>query len=211
MADITASMIKDLREKTGAGPLDCKKALTESNGDSEGAIAFLREKGSARASKKLSAGRSMPEGIVAVYHHFDKRMAVIVEVGCETDFVAKNDKFQEFARDLALHISSAKPKFVAREEIPADALQAQKDAELKRMVAEGKSEDEANGSLDEAMNEFYKQAVLMEQAYIKDEDKTIEQLLKEKVSELGESIKVARFARFAIGENLGSEGDEGEE
>jgi elongation factor Ts len=191
--------------------LIAKKAFTESNGDIEGAIAFLREKGLARASKKLSAGRSMPEGIVAVYHHFDKRMAVIVEAGCETDFVAKNDKFEEFARDLALHTSSAKPKFVAREEIPADALQAQKDAELKRMVAEGKSEDEANGSLDEAMNEFYKQAVLMEQAYIKDEDKTIEQLLKEKVSELGESIKVARFARFAIGENLGSEGDEGEE
>jgi elongation factor Ts len=201
MAAITAQMVKDLREATGAGPLDCKKALEMHEGDVKKATAWLREKGLARAAKKLGAGRSMNEGVIQTYAHFNKRVGVLVEVNCETDFVANTDRFKEFANNVALQIANMAPQYVKREDVPADEVQAERDIQKRRALDEGKPEKVAEKMVEGRMNKFFEEVVLMEQPFIKDDSKTIAQLLAEVVADVGESIEIRRFARFALGEN----------
>lgn len=201
MAEITAQMVKELRDATGAGPLDCKKALTQTEGDVEKAIEFLREKGLAKAAKKLSAGRSMNEGVIETYQHFNKRLGVMVEVNCETDFVAATDAFQTFARDVALHIANLAPEYLNREDVPEAVVQAERDLQMRRAVEEGKPEHIAEKMVEGRMGKFYEEIVLMEQRFLKDDAKTISDVLQEVVAEVGESIQISRFARFALGED----------
>jgi elongation factor Ts len=201
MAEITAQMVKNLREMTGAGPLDCKKALEASGGDMDKAAASLREKGLAKAAKKLSAGRTMNEGLIESYLHFNKRVGVMVEINCETDFVAKTPAFQGFCKEVALHIANLRPEYVKREHIPEAVVNAQRDDFVRRAENEaaGKPpaviEKIANGRLET----YFKEIVLMEQPFLKDDSKTISQLLAETVAEVGESIEIRRFARFELG------------
>lgn len=201
MAEITAKMVKDLRESTGAGPLDCKKALELNDGDMQKAVDYLREKGIAKAAKKLGAGRAMNEGLIETYLHFNKRLGVLVEVNCETDFVAATDAFKGFARDVALHIANLKPEYLRREDVPEAVVQAERELQKRRAMEEGKPENIAEKMVDGRMNKFFEEIVLMEQRFLKDDAKTIEDLLKETVAEVGESIQISRFARFALGES----------
>lgn len=195
---ITAQQVKDLREMTGAGPLDCKKALESTNGDVEKAAAFLREKGLAKAAKKLNAGRSMNEGLIESYLHFTKRLGVMVEVNCETDFVANTDAFKKFAKEVALHIANLNPQFVKREDVPAELVESERQVLLARTINEGKKPEVAEKVVAGRLDKFYQDIVLMEQPWLKDDSKTISQLLAETVAEVGESIEIRRFARFEI-------------
>jgi elongation factor Ts len=204
--EITAKMVKDLRDATGAGPLDCKKALESNNGDVQKAIEFLREKGLAKAAKKLGAGRAMNEGLVQIYSHHNKRLGVMVEVNCETDFVANTEKFGEFARNVALQIANLAPQYLRREDVPEAVVQAERELQRRRALEEGKKEAVVDKIVDGRMDKFFEEICLMEQKFIKDDDKTIAQMLSEAVADLGESIQIARFARFAIGENTDAEG-----
>jgi elongation factor Ts len=206
MAAITAQMVKELREVTGAGPLDCKKALEANDGNLQKAVDFLREKGIARAAKKLGAGRSMNEGVIETYQHFNNRLAVIVEVNCETDFVANTDRFRTFARDIALHIANFAPKYVRREDVPESVISAERQFQLGRAIEEGKPEAVAAKMVEGRMNKFFEEIVLMEQPFFKDDSKTIAQLLSEVVADVGESSVIRRFSRFALGETTGDEG-----
>jgi len=205
--EITAKMVKDLRDSTGAGPLDCKKALETNGGDLQKAVEWLREKGLSKAAKKLSAGRAMKDGIVLSYEHHNKRLGVLVEINCETDFVARTEKFQAFAHNVALQIANLAPRYIRREEVPAEVIEAERAILLRRTIEEGKPEAVAQKIVDGRMNKFYEEICLLEQPFIKDDSKTIQQLLSETVAEIGESIQIGRFARFALGEN--SEGDGG--
>ncbi|MDZ4766965.1 MAG: translation elongation factor Ts [Chloroflexota bacterium] len=201
---ITAQMVKDLREMTGAGPLDCKKALESSSGDVTKAAAFLREKGLAKAAKKLSAGRTMNEGLIESYLHFNKRVGVMVEINCETDFVANTDTFRQFCRDVALHIANLKPMVVRREQLP-EAMLATMRAEFMVRAREdstGKPDAVIEKIVNGRLETYIKEVVLMEQSYIKDDNKTIAQMLHDVVVELGESMEIRRFARFELGEVL---------
>ncbi len=204
--EITAKMVKELREATGAGPLDCKKALTETNGDMQKAVDYLREKGIARANKKLGAGRTMNEGVIEVYQHFNKRMGVIVEVNCETDFVANTEAFRAFARDIALHIISLAPQYVRREDIPAEVIEHERAIQVARAIEEGKPAERAAQIAEGRLNKFFEEMCLMEQSFYKDEKKTIQQLLQETVAEVGESIEIRRFARYVLGEDTQQDG-----
>lgn len=195
---ITAQQVKDLREMTGAGPLDCKKALESTNGDVEKAAAFLREKGLAKAAKKLNAGRSMNEGLIESYLHFTKRLGVMVEVNCETDFVANTDAFKKFAKEVALHIANLNPQYVKREDVPAELVESERQVLLARTLNEGKKPEVAEKVVAGRLDKFYQDIVLMEQPWLKDDSKTISQLLAETVAEVGESIEIRRFARFEI-------------
>jgi len=207
--EITAQMVKDLREATGAGPLDCKKALEANNGDVQKAIDYLRDKGLAKAAKKLGAGRRMNEGVVQTYAHHTKRLGVMVEVNCETDFVAKTEKFQEFARNVALQIANLAPQYVRREDVPEAVIQAERELQRRRALEEGKKENVVDKVVDGRMEKYFEEMVLLEQKFIKDDEKTIAQMLSEAVAELGESIQISRFARFAIGENNDADGANG--
>lgn len=202
---ITAQMVKDLREATGAGPLDCKKALEATGGDVAKAIEFLREKGLARAAKKLGAGRAMNEGVIETYLHFNRRLGVMVEVNCETDFVANTDAFRAFAKELALHIANLKPEYVKREDVPEAVIEAERQLQLRRVIEEGKPEAVAEKIVTGRMDKFFEEIVLLEQPSLKDDSKKISQLLSEAVAELGESIEIRRFACYELG--AGSEGD----
>lgn len=204
MAEITASMVKELREITGAGPLDCKKALVEHNGDMQKAADWLREKGIAKAVKTLGKGRRMTEGAIEVYQHFNKRIGVIVEVNCETDFVANTPAFQTFSRDIALHISNMKPRYVRREDVPADVIEAERQMQLRIVAEEGKPPQVAEKIVEGRMNKFFQEIVLLEQEFLKDDSKTIAQLLQEVVAETGESVQISRFAVFTLGEDSGA-------
>lgn len=195
---ITAQQVKDLREMTGAGPLDCKKALESTNGDVEKAAAFLREKGLAKAAKKLNAGRSMNEGLIESYLHFTKRLGVMVEVNCETDFVANTDAFKKFAKEVALHIANLNPQYVKREDVPADLVESERQVLLARTLNEGKKPEVAEKIVAGRLDKFFQDIVLMEQPWLKDDSKNISQLLAETVAEVGESIEIRRFARFEI-------------
>jgi elongation factor Ts len=198
---ITAQMVKDLRDATGAGPLDCKKALEVNGGDIHRAVEYLREKGLAKAAKKLGAGRAMNEGLIQVYSHHNKRLGVIVEVNCETDFVAATDRFQAFARNVALHVANLAPEYVRREDVPEAVVQAERELQIRRAVEEGKPQNIAEKVAEGRMNKFFEEIVLLEQPFIMDDSKTIAQLLAETVAEVGESIQIRRFARFALGED----------
>ena len=205
---ISASDVKKLREMTGAGPLDCKKALEENGGDLDKASAWLREKGIAKAQKKLGKEGELNEGIVEVYQHFNKRLSVIVEVNCQTDFVAKTDKFVAFAKDLALHIVSNRPKWVTRQDVPADILAEEKAAQLRMEDIANKPENIKEKIVDGRLEKWYQEHVLMEQAFFKDEDKTIQQLLESVVAEVGEKVAVRRFARYELGEFASEQANE---
>ena len=208
---ITAQMVKDLRESTGAGPLDCKKALEVNNGDVQKAADWLREKGIAKAAKKLGAGRTMNDGIIGSYIHHDKRLAVIVEINCETDFVARTEKFQEFARNMAIHIANLTPKYVRREDVPEAEVNAEREIQKQRAMNEGKKpENVIEKIVDGRMDKFFEEIVLLEQPYVKDDAKKISALLSEAVAELGESIQISRFARFKIGESASADGESNE-
>lgn len=197
---ITAQQVKALRDATGAGPLDCKKALESTNGDVEKAIDLLREKGLAKAAKKLGAGRAMNEGLIESYLHFNRRLGVLVEVNCETDFVANTEQFRTFVRDIALHVANLNPEYIRREDVPVAVVEAERQIQRRRALEEGKPEAVADKIVSGRMDKFFEEIVLLEQSFLKDEDKTIQQLLSETVASLGESIEIRRFARFALGE-----------
>ena len=197
---VSAKEVKALRDKTGAGPLDCKKALEQHNGDIDAAAAFLREKALKDGIKLQGKGRSANEGIIGNYVHFDKRLAVIVEVNCETDFVAATDQFQAFAKDIAMHIANMNPKYVKREDVPEELVAAEARLQLERALNEGKPAHIAEKIVAGRMNKWYEEIVLMEQAFIKDDDKTISRYLQETVAEVGETINIDRFQRFAVGD-----------
>lgn len=203
---ISASMVKELRERTGAGMMDCKKALNEVNGDMEKAIEYLREKGLAAASKK--AGRVAAEGTVTSYIHGAGRVGVLVEVNCETDFVAKTEGFQDFARDIAMQIAAAKPAYVTREEVPAELIEKEKQILKAQALNEGKPENIVDKMVEGRVQKYYKEVCLMEQSFIKNPDLTIDALLNEKVAKIGENISIRRFARFELGEGIEKKKDD---
>ncbi|REE94448.1 elongation factor Ts [Paenibacillus taihuensis] len=197
---VSASAVKELRERTGAGMLDCKKALDETNGDIAKAIDLLREKGLSAAANK--AGRAATEGTVESYIHAGGRIGVLVEINCETDFVGKTDQFKEFARDIAMQIAAANPKFVSREEVSAEELDKEREILKAQALNEGKPEKIVEKMVEGRISKYYEEYCLLEQPFIKDPDKTIHTLLKEKISTIGENISIRRFARFELGEGL---------
>lgn len=200
MATIDAATVKQLREMTGAGIMDCKRALGETNGNLDAAVKALREKGIASADKK--ADRAAADGTVGIYVHTDGKQAAMVEVNCETDFVARTEDFQQLCRDLAMQVVAMKPLYVRREEIPAEELEAEKKIYEAQAAEEGKPEaiqaKIAEGRLNK---EFFQSACLMDQPFVKEQKQTIEQLVKEAMAKLGENIQVKRFTRYKVGEN----------
>ncbi len=197
---ITAEMVKQLRERTGAGMMDCKKALSASEGDMEKAIEVLREKGLAAAAKK--AGRIAAEGLVEAYIHGDGRIGVLVEVNIETDFAAKNEEFKSFVRDVAMQIAAAKPEYVRREDVPQAIIEKEKEILRAQALNEGKPEKIIEKMVEGRIEKYYKEVCLLEQPWIKDTDKTIQVLVKEKIAAIGENINIRRFVRFERGEGI---------
>ncbi|MCR6544697.1 translation elongation factor Ts [Dehalobacterium formicoaceticum] len=197
---ITAAMVKELRERTSAGMMDCKKALGETNGDMDKAIEFLREKGLASAAKK--AGRIAAEGLVESYIHGGGRIGVLVEVNCETDFVAKNDDFRQLCKDIAMQIAASKPEFINREEISAEVIEKEKEIIRAQALNEGKPEKVVDKMVEGRIEKYYKEVCLLEQAFIKDPDLTVLDLINENISKIGENISVRRFVRFQVAEGL---------
>ncbi|MBP2001087.1 elongation factor Ts [Paenibacillus shirakamiensis] len=197
---VDAKAVKELREKTGAGMLDCKKALEEANGDLTKASELLREKGLAAAANK--AGRIATEGVVESYIHAGGRIGVIVEINCETDFVAKTDQFKEFARDIAMQIAAADPKYVRREEVPTDELEKEKEILKAQALNEGKPEKIVEKMVEGRISKYYEEYCLLEQTFVKNPDKTINTLVNEKISTIGENISIRRFVRYELGEGL---------
>ncbi len=197
---ITSAMIKELRETTGAGVLDCKKALQETEGNIEKAVELLREKGLAAAAKK--SGRIAAEGIVESYIHLGGKIGVLVEVNCETDFVAKNDDFKSFVRDIAMHIAASNPLYISKEDVPKEVIDQERSILKAQALNEGKPEKVVEKMVEGRLKKFYQEICLLEQAFVKDPDKTVDQMVKEKISIIGENIKIRRFARFQMGEGL---------
>ncbi|HHZ13063.1 MAG: translation elongation factor Ts [Caldicoprobacterales bacterium] len=197
---ITASMVKELRERTGVGMMDCKRALQDSNGDMEKAIELLRERGLASAAKK--AGRIAAEGIVDSYIHGGGRIGVLVEVNCETDFVAKTDEFKTFVRDIAMHIAATNPQYVSRDQIPQEILEKEKEILRAQAINEGKPEKIADRMVAGRIEKYIKEICLMEQPFVKDPDKTVQDVLNEQIATIGENMSVRRFVRFEKGEGL---------
>ncbi|KQO04391.1 translation elongation factor Ts [Paenibacillus sp. Leaf72] len=197
---VSASAVKELRERTGAGMLDCKKALDHTDNDITKAIEFLREKGLAAAANK--AGRIATEGVVESYIHAGGRIGVLVEVNCETDFVAKTDQFREFARDIAMQIAAANPKFVRREEVPGDELEKEREILRAQALNEGKPEKIVDKMVEGRISKYYEEYCLLEQTFIKNPDQTISELLNDKINKIGENISIRRFVRYELGEGL---------
>jgi elongation factor Ts len=206
MAEISASAVKDLREKTGAGMMDCKKALVECGGDQDKAVAYLREKGLAKAAKK--AGRATSQGVIGSYIHSNGKLGVMVELKCETDFVAKNDKFKEFAKDLAMQIAAASPVCVSPDQVPADMLAKEREIFKHQAMAEGKPEAIAEKIVEGRLKKFYSEVCLLEQPFIKDDKKKIQDLLNELIAVLGENMQIGRFQRMVLGEGAEAEAAE---
>jgi elongation factor Ts len=198
--EISALLVKDLREKTGAGMMDCKKALTETSGDFEKAIEYLRKKGVAAAAKK--AGRLTKEGAVTSYIHGEGKVGVLLEVNCETDFVARTEQFKQFVKDLAMHVAAKSPQWVTAAEVPSSILEKEKEIALAQMQASGKPAAVLEKIAEGKLKKFFEDNCLLQQTFVKDESKTIEQILKETIAALGENISVRRFARFVLGEGL---------
>jgi elongation factor Ts len=197
---ITAELVKTLRERTGAGMMDCKKALTETDGNIDKAIEFLREKGLAAAAKK--SGRIASEGLVESYIHGGGRIGVLVEVNIETDFAAKNAEFTSFVKDVAMQIAAAKPEFISKEEVPAAAIEKEKEILRAQALNEGKPEKIVDKMVEGRIEKYFKEVCLLEQPFIKNPDVTISQLLTEKIATIGENITIRRFARFERGEGI---------
>jgi elongation factor Ts len=196
--NITAQMVKELRERTGAGMMDCKKALVETGGDEEKAVAWLREKGLAKAQKK--AGRATSEGWIGSYIHSNGKIGVLIELKCETDFVAKNEKFLELAKDLAMQVAAANPVCVSPGDLPADLLERERSIYHNQALEEGKPENIASKIVEGRVKKFYKEACLLEQPYIKDDSLSIQDLINNTIAVLGENIQVGRFVRMVLGE-----------
>jgi elongation factor Ts len=206
MAAVTPAMVKEIREVTGAGMLDCKKALEEANGDMEKAKVILREKGLAAAAKK--AGRQATEGMVESYIHGGGKIGVLVEINSETDFVAKNDLFREFAREVAMQIAAESPKYVRREEVSTEDLDKEKEILRNQALNEGKPEKIVDKMVEGRISKYYEEVCLLEQRYFRNQDITIEQLLQEKIAKIGENISIRRFVRFQLGEGLEKKQDD---
>ena len=197
---ISASDVKALREATGAGMMDCKKALTEADGNIEKATEILREKGLAAAAKK--SGRIAAEGVVASYIHMGGKIGVLVEVNCETDFVAKTDQFQSFVRDGAMQIAAANPQYLSSEDVPKDTIEKEKEILRIQALNEGKPEKIVNNMVEGRIKKYFKEVCLLEQPFVKDSDKTIADYVKEQIAALGENITIRRFTRYEMGEGL---------
>jgi elongation factor Ts len=202
MSDVNANIVKELREKTGAGVMDCKKALGEANGDLEKAVVWLREKGIAQAAKR--AGRVASEGSIGAYIHAGGKLGVLVEVNCESDFVAKTPEFQALVKELAMQIAAANPRCVGREELSADIIEQER--QIYASQSAGKPEPVINKIVEGKLEKFYREACLLEQGYVRDPARTISELLGEYVAKLGEKIEIRRFVRFQLGEGLENKG-----
>lgn len=197
--NITAAMVKELREKTNAGMMDCKKALAATDGDMDKAIDYLREKGLASVAKKSS--RLASEGLVDSYIH-GGRIGVIIEVNSETDFVAKNDEFKSFVKDMAMQVAAANPQYVSREEVPAEEVEHEKNILREQALSEGKPEKIVEKMVEGRLEKFYEEIVLLDQKFIKDSDKKVQDVLNELIAKIGENIKIRRFVRYEVGEGL---------
>lgn len=200
MGQVTTALIKELRETTGAGMMDCKKALKEVDGDLEKATAFLRKKGLAKAAKK--AGRAATEGVVTSYIHANKRIGVLLEINCETDFVAKTEDFEQFANDVSMQIAAMNPDCVRREEMDTSTVEKEREILKAKALGEGKPEKIVDKIVDGQINKFYSERVLLEQAFVKENKKTIDQIQTELVAKLGENVQIRRFARYELGDGL---------
>jgi elongation factor Ts len=196
--EIKAQMVKELRAKTGAGMMDCKKALSESDGDFDKAVTYLREKGIAKAASK--AGRSTSEGIIYPYIHPGDKLGVLVEINCETDFVARTEDFRNFAKDIAMQIAASAPITVAREELDQDLIEAEKSIYRQQAINEGKPDRIIDKIVDGKVEKYYSEACLLEQPFVKDNNKTIGDVVKEMIGKLGENMGIKRFVRFRLGE-----------
>jgi len=199
MAESSAKAVKELRDLTGAGFNDCRKALDETSGDIAKAVDYLRKKGMATAEKK--AGREASEGLVQTYSHHNGRLGVLVEVNCETDFVARNDTFKKFAKDLALHIANTAPRYLSREEVPADVISKEREIARQKAVNDGKKEAILDKIVDGQMEKFYTEYVLIEQPWMFDDKKTVRDVVTGLIAEIKENIVVRRFVRFGLGES----------
>jgi elongation factor Ts len=200
MAEITAALVKQLRERTGAGMMECKSALSEAKGDLAEAEVVLRKRGIASAGKKAS--RTTKQGTIGTYVHAGAQLGVMVEVNCESDFVARTDDFQELVRDIAMHIAATDPQFIRKEDVTPAALEKEKEIQLARAINEGKPANIAAKIVEGRMSKFYEEVCLYEQPFVKDNASTIDQLIKTKIAKLGENISVSRFARFKVGDTL---------
>lgn len=196
---ISASLVKELRETTGSGMLDCKKALVETEGNIEKAIDLLREKGLSKAAKK--SGRIASEGLVDSYIH-GGRIGVLLEVNSETDFVAKTEEFKSFVKDIAMQIAATNPQYISREEVPEEVVEREKSVLKHQALNEGKPEHIVEKMVEGRINKFYEEICLLDQNYIKDSDKKVKDLLNEKIAQIGENLKIRRFSRFEVGEGL---------
>jgi elongation factor Ts len=199
MADISAKDVKELREKTGAGMMDCKKALTECDGDINQATEFLRKKGIATAQKR--AGRAVSEGTIQSYIHLGGKLGVLVEVGCETDFVAKNEDFLEFGKNIAMHIAATNPLGIGPEDIPAPVLEKEKEIYRAQARELGKPDNVVEKIVDGKINKFYQENCLLQQPYVRNPEMSVQDLLNELIAKIGENITIKRFARFQVGED----------
>lgn len=197
---VKAAMVKELRERTGAGMLDCKKALEKTGGDIEKAIDLLREKGLAAAAKK--AGRITAEGMVGSYIHMGGRIGVLIEVNCETDFVAKTEGFKDFVKNMAMQVAASKPLYVSRDEVPANVLEKEKQILRQQAINEGKPENIVDKIVEGRIEKFFKEACLLEQPYIRDPEVSVQQVLTETIAKIGENISIRRFVRYEMGEGL---------
>jgi elongation factor Ts len=198
MAEITAALVKDLRERTGAGMMECKRALVATNGDIGAAEVWLRKQGIAAAAKKAS--RATRQGLIGSYIHAGGQLGVMVEVNCESDFVARTDDFKEMVHDIAMHIAAADPKYLRREDVPAGVLEKEKEIARDRARNEGKPEKVLDRIVEGRLTKFYEEVCLLDQPFVKEATLTIEQLVKTKIAKLGENISIARFIRFKVGD-----------
>ncbi len=197
---ITAEMVKKLREKTGAGMMDCKNALVETDGDTEKAVALLREKGLAKAAKR--AGRTASQGVVDAYIHLGGKVGVMVEVNCETDFVARNAEFKTFVRDLCLQVAATNPAYLSREDVPADEIEKEKEVLKNQALHEGKPEKIVEKIVTGKMEKYYEENCLLEQPFVKDPDQKVTDLLSNLIAKIGENIVIRRYVRYEMGEGL---------
>src|SRR6266576_377413 len=210
MSEINAAAIKALREKTGAGMMDCKKAITEAEGNEERAIEILRERGLASAKKK--EGRVAAEGVVGSYIHMGGKVGVLVEVNCETDFAARSEEFQQLVKDIAMHVAAAEPRYVTRDEVTADVLDKEREISRAQARNDPKNASKPDQVIDKIiegrLNKFYEEFVLLDQPFIKDPAKTVGELVTDKIAKTGEKVKIRRFARYKMGEGLAKREDD---
>ena len=202
---MSLALVKELRDKTGAGLADCQKAATEAGGDAEKALRILREKGLAKAAKK--AGRAATDGMIGSYIHPGAQIGVLIEVNCETDFVAKTDEFQSLVKDLAMQVAATDPRYVSREEVPASEIESERAIYRKQAEATGKPAQVIERIVDGQLERFFKDVCLLEQAFVKQSDRTVGDLVKEAIVRFGVNVAVRRFARFKVGETQGRAGD----